>query len=228
MLFRSGELGAPSAVGQSLVPVAVSGLGSGVARVSAGFSYSCAVTTAGSASCWGVNSNGQLGNGTRTPATTPVAVSGFTSGVTQIATAENHTCAVRAEAAYCWGSNLSGEVGDGSLIERIAPIQVVDLASGVAEVAVGFEHSCARTIDGTLVCWGGNDFGQLGDGTTTGHLTPALVTGVAAGALDIAAGGSTTCAVTGAGAALCWGYGFDGQLGNGGTVDSAEIGRAHV
>jgi len=189
-------------------------------QVSAGDAHTCGITTGGAAYCWGYNLDGELGNNSTTNSSRPVAVSGFTSGVTQISAGVSHTCAVRSEAAYCWGSNLSGQVGDGSLIEQIAPIQVVDLASGVAQVTVGYEHSCARTLDGALVCWGGNDYGQLGNASNARSLTPVLVQGLTSGALDVEAGGFTTCGVSSAGAALCWGYGFNGQLGNGGTADS--------
>ena len=77
-----------------------------------------------------------------------------------------------------------------------------------------------RTLDGALVCWGGNDYGQLGNASNARSLTPVLVQGLTSGALDVEAGGFTTCGVSSAGAALCWGYGFNGQLGNGGTADS--------
>jgi alpha-tubulin suppressor-like RCC1 family protein len=87
---------------------------------------------------------------------------------------------------------------------RPSPIQVSGLSAGVAELALGANHSCARMIDGTMRCWGSNENGQLGDGTTQDRDTPAPVPGLG-GVQRIAAGRSESCAVLADSTVRCWG-----------------------
>jgi alpha-tubulin suppressor-like RCC1 family protein len=96
----------------------------------------------------------------------------------------------------------------------------------VIEVAVGRFHACALRQGGEVVCWGGNAFGQLGDGTTVNRPAPAAVPGIGSVA-RIAAGSRHTCVVTVAGAVLCWGSNADGQLGDGTTASRARPGAVH-
>jgi alpha-tubulin suppressor-like RCC1 family protein len=122
------------------MPVDVIGLTSGVARISSGNStagHTCAVTIAGGAKCWGYNYDGRLGSGTFTPfppygVATPVDVSGLTSGVAQISTSAEHTCAMTtAGGAKCWGYNGLGQLGDGTYTDSPVPVDVSGLTSGV-------------------------------------------------------------------------------------------------
>ena len=89
---------------------------------------------------------------------------------------------------------------------------------------MGRFHACALVRSGEVLCWGGNAFGQLGDGTTVNRPAPAVVPGIGPVA-HIAAGSKHTCVVTVAGAVLCWGSNADGQLGDGTTVSRARPGR---
>jgi alpha-tubulin suppressor-like RCC1 family protein len=153
--------------------VDVSGLASGVVSITTGSSHTCAVTTAGGVKCWGYNGYGQLGDGTITYRTTPVDVSGLTSGVASIVAGSYHTCAVTiAGGMKCWGRNNYGQLGDGTTTNRTTPVDVSGLTSGIASAAAGSYHSCAVTTAGGMKCWGWNGNGQLGDGTLTDRTAP--------------------------------------------------------
>jgi alpha-tubulin suppressor-like RCC1 family protein len=214
-----GQLG-NGKFGYHLAPVDVSGLGSGVAAIGAGADHTCALTVSGGVKCWGDNAYGQLGDGTTTQRTTPVEVSGLTSGVATIATSWEHTCALTAGGGVkCWGANWDGQLGDGTTTDRHTPVDVSGLSSGVAAIAAGYEHTCALTTGGGVKCWGNNWYGQLGDGTTTGRTTPVEVSGLSSGGAAIATGGFHTCALTASGGVKCWGWNLYGQLGDGTTTD---------
>jgi alpha-tubulin suppressor-like RCC1 family protein len=161
-------------------PVDVSGLTSGVSAIAVGGFHTCALTASGGVKCWGWNDLGQLGDGTATDRSAPVAVSGLTSAVSVIA-AGAHTCALTASAGVkCWGLNDHGQLGDGTVANRSAPVDVSGLTSGVSAIAAGDAHSCALTASGDVKCWGANVLGQLGDGTTTSRHSPVDVVGFGA------------------------------------------------
>jgi alpha-tubulin suppressor-like RCC1 family protein len=197
-------------------PVDVTGLTSGVAAVDAGWYQTCAVMTGGGVRCWGLNGYGQLGDGTTTTRTTPVDVSGLTSGVSAVTVGTNDTCALTTGGGVkCWGWNTEGSAGDGTTTTRLTPVDVSGLTSGVAAVAVGENYACALTTGGGVKCWGYNLVGQLGDGGTTSHRTPADVPDLTSGNLAISAGHYATCALTAGRGVRCWGDNYMGQLGVG-------------
>ena len=110
------------------IPVAVSGLASGVAAITAGYEHTCALTTVGAVTCWGGDSNGQLGNGTITNSGIPVAVSGLGGGVAAITAGDYHACALTtAGAVMCWGDNASGQLGNGTTTDSDIPVAVSGL-----------------------------------------------------------------------------------------------------
>ena len=216
-----GQLGDGTTTSRS-TPTGVSGLGSGVTAVTAGRYHTCALTTGGSVACWGWNSEGQLGNGTTTtdPTPTPTEVSGLESGVAAIAAGHYHTCALTTGGGVlCWGYNFDGQIGDDTNESKSTPTAVIGLESGVVAVSAGGYHTCALTTGGGVLCWGLNSFGALGDGTTTQRSTPAAVSELESGVASVTAGYHHTCALTTAGAALCWGWNGTGQLGDGTTTD---------
>ncbi len=217
-----GELGTGANTPTVDSPVAVSGL-TGVAQLAVGDHHACALTTGGGVWCWGLNSNGQLGDGSTTNRNAPVAVAGLGSGVAAISAGVGHSCAVTIlGGAYCWGRNGAGELGDGSTTQSSTPVPVFGLGTGVGSVSAGNRHSCAVTTGGAALCWGANGSGQLGDGSTTASTVPVGVTGLGSGVAQIAAGGlDHTCAATTAGAAYCWGDNTVGELGDGSTTDSS-------
>jgi len=211
-------------------PVDVMGLSSGVAAVAAGAAHTCALTTLGGVKCWGYNGSGQLGDGTTDDRTTPVDVTGLSSGVAAVAAAQEHTCAVTTGGSLkCWGYNEFGQLGDGTSgfgNNSTTPVDVFGLSSGVAAVAAGYGHTCAVTTGGSLKCWGANVAGGLGDGTTTDRTTPVADTGLSSGVAAVAAGDWHTCALTTGGGLKCWGNNFYGQLGDGTHGDPSCVCRA--
>lgn len=205
------------------LPTPVSGLGSGVTSIVAGSLHSCALTSAGGVRCWGQNGFGQLGDGTDTNRLTPVNVSGLSGGVQAIAAGGRHTCALTTTGGVkCWGDNEDGQLGDGTMTGRLTPVDVVGLGSGVQAISAGGSHTCALLSGGAIRCWGNNDEGQLGDGTTITRLTPVVVSGFTSGGHLVSAGEEHTCAVTSGGAVRCWGDNGVGQLGNGSYTSSGE------
>jgi alpha-tubulin suppressor-like RCC1 family protein len=147
------------------------------------------------------------------------AVSGLGSGVAEVKPGVYHTCAVTtAGAAKCWGHNDQGQLGDGTGSRRYAPVNVVGLTSGVIDIAPGHLSTCALTAVGGVKCWGDNPYGELGDGTTTRRYTPVDVIGLGSGVAEVVSGHHSTCALTVAGAVKCWGYGGNGEIGDGSWV----------
>jgi alpha-tubulin suppressor-like RCC1 family protein len=208
----------------SFVPLDVPGLESDVLAIAAGDQHTCAVISGGGAKCWGFNNDGRLGNGTTTDSTEPVGVTGLRSEATTIAAGNAHTCAVTsAGGVKCWGGNYSGQLGNGTNTDSLVPVDVSGLGSGVGAVAAvtaGPSHTCALTNGGGVKCWGANNSGRLGDGTTANSSIPVDVTGLASGVSAIAAGAEHTCALMSGGRVKCWGANTSGQLGNGTTADS--------
>jgi alpha-tubulin suppressor-like RCC1 family protein len=126
--------------------------------------------------------------------------------VVQVVAGYYHTCALTTGGGVkCWGHNDSGKLGDGTTTDRATPSDVSGLGSGVSALAAGSGHTCALTTEGGVKCWGHNDSGQLGDGTTTSRATPVDVSGLASGVSALAAGSGHTCALTTEGGVKCWG-----------------------
>ena len=200
-----------------------------IAQVSAGFYQACAVTTSGRVKCWGEGANGRLGNGGTDDALAPMDVvgtggSGTLSGIAQVFTAFEHTCAVTTSGGVkCWGEGDFGQLGNGAMpATQSTPVDVVGTdgtgtLSGIAQVTAGGSHTCALTTQGGGVkCWGQGWVGQLGNGATpASQAVPVDVTGLTA-ATHVEAGQFHTCAAT-EGGVRCWGFGTAGQLGNNAT-----------
>ncbi|HEU4412863.1 MAG TPA: hypothetical protein VFS43_46915 [Polyangiaceae bacterium] len=202
--------------------------------------HSCARLSDGDVRCWGHNDFGQLGNGmiaTEPPlgALTPVAVLQSPggpplTGALALALGSAHSCALLGGGdVRCWGYNSSGQLGNGTTVTQPTPVAVVQAPggpplTGAQALALGYGHSCARLSDGDLHCWGHNDFGQLGDGTTTDRLTPVAVLQAPGGppltdVQALALGGEHSCALLGGSDVRCWGRNSLGQLGDGTTIN---------
>jgi alpha-tubulin suppressor-like RCC1 family protein len=194
---------------------------SGATAIAVGSYHACALV-GGAVQCWGLNTVGQLGDGTNKDSNVPVQVQGITGGATAIAAGPEQSCAVVNQAARCWGYNANGLLGGGSVTNGSnVPIPVVGLPSGasVTSISTGALHTCALA-DGSVWCWGSDTKGQLGNGVTmTQSLTPLQAQGVATPTSAVSAGGAYTCALAG-GKVQCWGFNSSGQLGDDSTTDS--------
>jgi hypothetical protein len=211
-----GEVGDGEYSWASTVPVDVWGLTTGVMAVSAGDFHTCALTTVGGVKCWGINNIGQLGNGNDgPPSSLPVDVSGLTTGVMAVSGGDFHTCALTtAGGVKCWGWNVVGQLGDGTTTDSHTPVDVSGLTSGATVVSTFGDSACAVTASGGLKCWGGNEYGQLGNGTTTNSSIPVDVSGLTSGVSAVSVN-VTTCAAVSLRDVKCWGDNNGGQVGDG-------------
>lgn len=196
--------------------------------VSAGRDFTCGVTPAGTAFCWGRNVAGALGDGTAADRLEPVAVA-MPAGARfdSVSAGQDHACAVTPEGAvYCWGGNAFGQLGTGDLVDRPAPAPV-RAPSGVrfTNVSAAAQFSCARATTDVVYCWGLNQTSQLGNAQNAGTANPnPLPLQVAGGPFgSVSATQGHACAIgTGGGfqgLVFCWGANESGQLGRGGGTD---------
>ena len=242
-LNATGQLGDGTSTNRSL-PVVVKDLtGSapltGASSITASRSNSCAVVS-GSVYCWGYDFYGQNGQGTAQsaanylvtpgPVKTWDTVTTVTGPVSDVVLGENLTCTQSASGELtCWGGDGNGMQGDGTGNARAVPAEILDSTgllalSGVVRARATTYHICAVLTDQTVLCWGRNQFGQLGDGTTTNrtrpvHVKDAAGTGVLSGIVDVSLGTYHSCALTVLGAVYCWGTNTEGEVGDGTIVN---------
>lgn len=181
---------------------------------------------------WGGNNDGQLGNGdTEDRLSATAVVPGMSPGTwSMVDSGYNSSCGMDlTNALYCWGSNESGELGDGTTADSTEPVAVSDgdNAAGTWKplgLHIAAELACALGTDNAAYCWGLNDYGQLGDGTTDNANEPVAVQNGANAAgtyLTLGTGEYINCGVGTDNEAYCWGYGSGGGLGNDDYVDAS-------
>jgi len=175
----AGQLGQGAAEDAS-APVAVQGLPSAATQIDAGGYHTCALLMDGGVACWGENRFGQLGDGTRTSRSSAVRVAGLAGPARKVDVGFSFSCALlESGAVQCWGSNELGELGRGFDAKppapetpAVPPATVEGLEARVVDLQIAGNHACAELEDGSILCWGANELGQLGDGTVTGRDVP--------------------------------------------------------
>jgi len=232
---ESGEIGNRRAE-DSDVPVLVNNL-TGVVAIAAGEEDSLALLEDHLVRAWGYNGSGQLGDETKAIKKRPIWVSKL-GGVVAVAAGEEHNLALLENGTVkAWGSNYSGQLGDDvaggpencGTKKSPEPCSDVPVAvsglSGVAAVAAGGEHSLALLSNGTVMAWGANQSGQLGDGNTQDSDVPVAVSGLS-GVVAIAAGEEDSLALLSNGTVMAWGSNELGQLGEGFSTGPENCGVA--
>jgi prepilin-type N-terminal cleavage/methylation domain-containing protein len=195
-------------------------------QISKGWYHTCGIR-AGTAYCWGRNTVGALGDGTNVDSSVPVAVLGIGGAAAYtdwkfIATGDQNSCGIRGSGQLlCWGFNDRGQLGDSTYVNRNTPVEVLGVGGGAAYPdwkKIGENlgwGACAVRSNGHAYCWGSNDYGQLGDGTTTTSNVPVEVFGSHDNWTSIHTGLDATCGLRGTGVAYCWGANYDGAMGSG-------------
>jgi alpha-tubulin suppressor-like RCC1 family protein len=192
-------------------------------QVTADGYHACVLTIDGGAWCWGYNNYGQLGDGTVTARNTPVLVAGVMSAVDIGAGDGSFSCAVFTGGTMgCWGRNNYGQLANGTTGGSLNSSSNVSGVPNAVSLGIGVNHACAVLGNGSVACWGANDYGQLGDGTKTGNNVTVAVSGLANAASMEGNGRFHSCALLRDGNVSCWGRNQYGQLGNGSATDDAS------
>jgi alpha-tubulin suppressor-like RCC1 family protein len=195
--------------------------------ISAGDNHTLALREDGTVLAWGSDRYGQLGLGRTVIALAPTRVNGVATrnAPNSLAGGDSHFVLLQADGSvWAWGSNRNGQLGDGSTADSPIPIRVTGLPSNVVAVAAGGDHSMALTSDGNVWVWGNNQFGELGDGTTTRRPSPFQVPGLA-NVASIAIGYFHAAVVKRDGTVWTWGNNQFGQLGDGTTTERHSPGQ---
>lgn len=212
----SAQLGTGANGRPSLTPVLVSDLQFTAERIAAGGAHTCATATSGGVFCWGANDQGQSGGEGAAPSPRMVPGLGGTNA-SRLSAGVNHSCAVAGGSVFCWGAGSDGQLGapELQLQGSRSAVQSEGLEGVVALDAsgTGSAFNCSVESDGEVRCWGANEAGQVGDGTTD---TRARASRAQVGrSTGVATGGSHSCATLLDGRVACWGSNEAGQLGLG-------------
>lgn len=206
--------------GISLTPVSVAGAKKTFCWISAGSVHSLAIDKYGRAWAWGSNDAGQLGNNSLSTALTPVSIVGSVKTFCKISASANHSVAIdKYGRAWTWGFNSVGQLGNNSTTNCLTPVSVAGVAKTFCKISSGGANCLAIDKYGRVWGWGYNNFGQLGDNSTTNRLTPVSLAGAAKTFCLISAGDKHCLAIDKNGRAWGWGYNGSGRLGDNSTID---------
>jgi len=193
-----------------------------IMSISGGYKHSCGLLSNGSIMCWGLNTDGQIGDGTTTsPRKNPVFVN-TTESFVSIAGGIYHTCGLLSNGSMmCWGRNSNGQIGDGTTTTPRKNPVFVNTTESFVSITAGSYHTCGLLSNGSMMCWGYNNYGQIGDGTENeDRLNPVFVNSTES-FVSITAGNAHTCGLLSNGSMMCWGRNNYGQIGNGSA--SADV-----
>jgi alpha-tubulin suppressor-like RCC1 family protein len=195
--------------------------GSSITHMALSDSHTCAVFDDGTMYCWGANSFGQLGDKTKNNKKVPTASIAVEKKVLQVSTGWDHTCVIiQDNSLQCWGYNIFGTLGDGTTVSKTMPTEVsIEGGEAVMQVVTGGLHTCALSVDGMLYCWGYNNDGQLGDGTSTNKLVPQKIIVNNGKKIKKVASMFHTCVISDDDTVWCWGNNLYGQIGDGTTTN---------
>ncbi len=174
-----GQLGAGTTEKLCNIPIQVQYKFQTIKSIDAGSDHTCAVLLSGEIVCWGFNGNGQVGDGTRINRYSPVAVNGLSREAIAVAAGYEHTCSLMKDGSVeCWGKNDVGQLGDGTMRDSTSPVKVIGIFQKVISISAGAVHTCALKEDGNVICWGSNEYGEIGDGTKENRSSPVDVEGL--------------------------------------------------
>jgi hypothetical protein len=212
----AGELGRGVYVSSAPDALPVTGISNATQIGSAAGGSICARLADATAKCWGAGTHHELGDGGVANQSTPVPVAGLTN-IQKIVAGSGLTCAlIVGGTVRCWGQNSNGEIGNNTSGADVAALTQVSGLTDAVDVGVGYDHVCALRANGTVVCWGDNFYGQLGNGDLSGadkHVPTAVST--ISGVKQISVGGSVTCALLADSKVSCWGFADTGETGTG-------------
>lgn len=190
--------------------------------VATGLGFTCGVRSGGTLWCWGTNALGQAGQGVMGGDYTVPTQVGSATDWQSVGAGVSHACALRSTGTlWCWGTNGFGKLGLGTSSGIVtSPVQSGG-DSDWAYLGVGQDHTCAVKTSGSLWCWGLNNEGQVGDGSTTNRNTATQV-GIANDWVTVSGGSWNTCGTRSGGTAWCWGYNGEGAVGDGTGIDRLD------
>jgi alpha-tubulin suppressor-like RCC1 family protein len=217
-----GQLGDGTAISKSS-PVSVVGGFTDWVKVSAGSYHNLGLRANGAIWSWGINTNGQLGDGTILAVSSPVSVvGGFTDWV-DVSASISHSLAIRKNGtAWAWGLNSYGRLGDGTITSRVSPVSVIGGFKDWIQLSAGGAHSVGLRENGTIWSWGSAANGRLGDNTAVSKSSPVSVVGGFTDWIQVNAGYAHNLAVRANGTAWAWGSAIYGRLGDGTTTSRSS------
>ncbi len=240
---NSGELGDGTFTDRNL-PRTVkapngSGALSGITQLVASTDTTCARLNSGQARCWGYNLYGGIGDGTTThrnlPRTVkPASGTGAMTNIFAVAPGYYTSCfLINGGTARCVGYNGDGELGNGTTTDSLTPVTVlngsgVGALSGITFMESSYFNTCVALSNGQARCWGDNNDGEVGDGTSGNYrslprtVKNAAGTGALTGVVELTVDGYQACVRFATGTAQCWGYNYYGVIGDGTTVDRSK------